>query len=107
MRYYTNKEIRDFISCPQFGDIKYGKWGSQKLEIRETLLHLITINEEMDKMLKDRLLRIDKAIEYINNRIYYFNEMERDYMKEYFPSESWEYENILNILKGSDSNENE
>ncbi len=65
MKYYTNKEIREFISCPQFGDIKYGKWGSQKLEIRETLLHLITINEEMDKMLKDRLLRIDKALEYL------------------------------------------
>ena len=75
MRYYSNKEIRDFISCPQFGDIKYGKWGLQKLEIRETLLHLITINEEMDKMLKDRLLRIDKAIEYIEENIFYASDI--------------------------------
>ena len=94
MRYYSNKEIRDFISCPQFGDIKYGKWGLQKLEIRETLLHLITINEEMDKMLKDRLLRIDKAIEYIEENCI-DDEFEVNLTKK-----EKEIKKVLDILKG-------
>ena len=82
---------------PQFGDINYGKWGLQKLEIRETLLHLITLNEEMDKMLKDRIIRIDKAIEYIEQNCiddeYYINltRKEKEIIK------------VLDILKGSDN----
>ena len=99
MKHYSNKEIREFISCPQFGDIKYGKWGSQKLEIRETLLHLITINEEMDKMLKDRLLRIEKAIEYIESNCneFYANE------PHYRGYQIINIEPLLDILKGGEN----
>ena len=48
---YTNKEIRDFISCPQFGDNKYGKWGSLNLNVRETIYNLLKLNEDYDKLI--------------------------------------------------------
>lgn len=49
MRYYSNKMIRDFIKCPQFGDTEYGKWSALPLEVRETIKRLLDINEELDK----------------------------------------------------------
>ena len=104
MRYYTNSEIRDFIRCPQFGDNCYGKWGAQKLEIRETLFHLITLNEEMDKMLKDRLLRIDKAIEYIEKNWIEYSDFRYVDNDDELNIDCESIKELLDILKGSDTN---
>lgn len=53
MKYYSIKEIRDFISCPQFGNIKYGRWGGLKLDVRETLLRLCDLCESSDSIIKN------------------------------------------------------
>jgi len=79
------KEIRDYISCPQFGDDYYGKWGTLRLDQRrkiKDLIDYITNLEQENERLKsdlelyengvyfssenDKLQEIiDKAIEYI------------------------------------------
>ena len=52
MKYYSISEIRDFISCPQFGNIKYGRWGGLKLEVRETILRLCDLCDSSDSVIK-------------------------------------------------------
>lgn len=34
------KEIREYISCPQFGDNHYGRYGALNLEQRKSILEL-------------------------------------------------------------------
>ena len=51
----TNKQIRELIKCPQFGDHTYGKWGSLPFEVRKTLYDLIMENESMDRIIKEHL----------------------------------------------------
>lgn len=66
--YVINKrEIREYISCPEFGDNHYGKWGALRLEQRLCIYNLLFETEDEDKIIKDLLKRIDKAIEYIGN----------------------------------------
>ncbi len=100
-RYYTNSEIRDYISCPQFGDNKYGKWGGLKLEVRECFMQLISSNECMDNMLKDRLLRIDKALRILSKHNKYLD---------YEPWSVYKVDgqilfNLVNVLLGEDNDE--
>ena len=52
MKRYTISEIRNFISCPQFGDSNYGKWGAYPLEIRETFKWLCDLYDSMDVIIK-------------------------------------------------------
>ena len=106
---YTNEEIREFIACPQFGDIKYGKWGSLKLEQRQAIYDLLKLNSVEDDMIKNQSIiinnlqeRIDKAIEYIPKIIisgkseHSFNEFAVDFQQ------TKEGRMLLDILKGSD-----
>lgn len=53
MKYYSIKEIRDFISCPQFGNTKYGRWGALRLEVRETILRLCDLCDSSDSVIKN------------------------------------------------------
>lgn len=66
MKQYSNKEIRDFIKCPQFGDIKYGKWGSLRLDVRQTLLNLINVNDSMDYIIKQQYQELRRKDNIIN-----------------------------------------
>lgn len=52
MKRYTISEIRNFISCPQFGDSNYGKWGAYPLEIRETFKWLCDLYDSMDAIIE-------------------------------------------------------
>ena len=38
-------KIKEYIKCPQFGDLEYGEWGALRLEQREAYKHLIEIIE--------------------------------------------------------------
>lgn len=44
------KEIREYISCPQFGDNHYGKWGclrlDQRKKIKDLLDYITNLKEE-------------------------------------------------------------
>ena len=53
MKRYSISEIRNFISCPQFGNNKYGRWGSLNLDVRETLLRLCDICESSDSIIRN------------------------------------------------------
>lgn len=48
------KEIREYISCPQFGDDHYGKWGAlrldQRLKIKSLLDYITNLQEENEKL---------------------------------------------------------
>ena len=90
MKYYTNRQIRENIRCPQFGDTYYGKWGALPIEVREALMQLISINKNMDELLKDKLFIIDKAIRFLN--------MEYN---TYSSSEEWR-KALIKILNGVD-----
>ena len=60
MRHYTNKQIREFIACPQFGDLEYGKWGALTLKQRETIYELLQENEDMEHYIKTQNFVLDK-----------------------------------------------
>ena len=38
-------KIKEYIKCPQFGDLEYGEWGALRLEQREAYKYLIDIIE--------------------------------------------------------------
>ena len=88
------KEIREYISCPQFGDNHYGKWGALRLDQRKKIKDLLdcitNLREENEKSFekgyaegiivaeldnenefivayKELKQRIDKVIEYITS----------------------------------------
>ncbi len=68
----TLEEIREYISCPQFGDDHYGKWGALTLEQRATIYDLINFVECDDieiKRLKQENVRLNNLI----NTIFDFN----------------------------------
>lgn len=90
MRFYTNKEIRENIRCPQFGDTYYGKWGGLPIQVREALMQLISINQCVDEVLKDKLFMIDKAIHFLNTEY-----------NTYPSSEEWR-KALIKILNGED-----
>ena len=95
MRYYTNKEIKEFIRCPQFGDTYYGKWGALPIEVRQVVKQLISINECMDELLKGKLFRIEKAICFLNTEY-----------NTYTSGEEWR-KALIKILNGDVNDEKE
>lgn len=62
------EEIRKYISCPQLGDIHYGKWGALRVEQRLLIKRLLDDLDNADKTIKYLQQRIDKAVEYIENK---------------------------------------
>ena len=82
------KEIREYISCPQFGDDHYGKWGAlrldQRIKIKQLLDYITNLQEENMRLISENesiknikytvdeaiyKSRITKAIAYINNEL--------------------------------------
>lgn len=51
MRFYTLKELREFIKCPQFGDKEYGKWSALKLDVRYSIKRLLDIIDSADSII--------------------------------------------------------
>jgi len=92
-------KIKENIKCPQFGDLNYGKWGAQKLEIREALKFMCDLYDSMDSIIKQQQERIDKAIEWVNNHI-------ETYTQNGIGIIDWNYDadprKLLEILKGED-----
>lgn len=88
---YTNKQIRNFISCPQFGDRYYGKWGGLRLEVRRSILNLLEVNESMEHVIKD--------LEKENQRL----KKQKDDVVEYIKKETKEFhfenDKLINILR--------
>ena len=40
------EKLREYIECPQFGNLNYGKWGTLNLEQRKYIKRLL---DEMDR----------------------------------------------------------
>jgi hypothetical protein len=91
------EEIRKYISCPQLGDIHYGKWGALRVEQRLLINRLLDDLDNADKTIKYLQQRIDKAIEYIDEMCLcssgYF-----DYGDDLSPK------HIVDILRGGENN---
>lgn len=125
------KEILENIKCPQFGSVKYGKWGSLPLKVRIALKRLceyanacddyITtlqkenkhLNLQLDQALKDYdelQQKIDKAIEYINKNkktltkqtVDFYNNDELAKGKLKIGTFMWHVDELLDILQGDD-----
>ena len=104
------KEIREYISCPQFGDDHYGKWGALRLDQRKKikdLLDYITNLQESEAyyygQYKDYKLRNEKAIEYIKNNIADIEFIKKQYnviYDDYVETTINDIEKLLNILQG-------
>ena len=91
------EKIREYISCPQLGDIHYGKWGALRVEQRLLIKRLLDDLDNADKTIKYLQQRIDKAIEYIDEMCLcssgYFN-----YGDNLSPK------HIVDILRGGEKN---
>lgn len=62
-----NKEkIKEYIKCPQFGDLEYGKWGTLTLEQRVAFRDLISLIEDQDKIIEGMYRNNDSAIKLLN-----------------------------------------
>lgn len=48
-----NDEIRENISCPQFGDNHYGKWGALNLEQRKKIKYLLNKIDNLEMIEKE------------------------------------------------------
>ena len=115
------KEIREYISCPQFGDDHYGEWGTltlkQRIKIKQLYDYITNLQEE-NKKLQERynaLLeahkivdeleitnqsKIDKAIEELKQaHINIENNNNTNYIHVAFRDD------LLNILQGENENE--
>lgn len=97
------KEIREYISCPQFGDDHYGKWGALRLDqrkkIKDLLDYMNNLQEENEKLKKqyakeEKKLFHDNEIlqQRIDKAIKYCEESSKTIKSEYFSD-------VLKILK--------
>lgn len=70
------KEIREYISCPQFGDNHYGKWGALRLNQRKkikNLLDYITNLQEKYERLRTELNAKNNIINELEKYLLNFN----------------------------------
>ena len=70
----NRQEIREAISCPQFGDTNYGKWGMLRFEQRKVIKELLEELDNADFCIQKLHFKIDKAIEYIKEKSCYDEE---------------------------------
>lgn len=61
-------KIKEYIKCPQFGDLEYGKWGALRLEQREAYKHLIDIIEGLEQEIEN-LKRINEEHKKLNGEL--------------------------------------
>ena len=66
------KEIREYISCPQFGDNHYGKWGALRLDQRRKIKDLL-----------DYITNLQQELKYQEEAEIEYNEKHTKLMKEY------------------------
>ena len=64
-----NKEIiREYISCPQFGDNYYGKWGNLGMKQRQCIYDLLKENKIFDKhieLLEKENKQLEERLDYL------------------------------------------
>lgn len=59
------EEIREYISCPQFGNTHYGKWGALRLDQRLLIKRLLDDLDDADKTIKylqQRIIQLEDKI---------------------------------------------
>lgn len=108
------KEIREYISCPQFGDNHYGKWGAlrldQRIKIKDLLDYINTLQQENIKLISEN--EAIKSIKYTVDEVIYKSRINKA-IELIEPFVEWGectingkiLKKILDILKGDDENE--
>ena len=71
------KEIREYISCPQFGDNHYGKWGALRLDQRIKIKALLDSITNLQQYYYDNVNKYEELIEK-----YYNLQKENEKLKE-------------------------
>lgn len=72
MREQTLKKIREFISCPEFGDENYGRWGAMRTEQRRVIFRLLEHIEfqKIDvEIFKEEIQRLEKEKHDLENQV--------------------------------------
>lgn len=59
------KLMREYIECPQFGNLTYGKWGVLNLEQRKLIKRLLDEMDSADLVIKDLVEKYERAKAYI------------------------------------------
>lgn len=101
-------KIKENIKCPQFGDRYYGKWGAQKLEIREALKFMCDLCDSMDSIIKQQHETMKLVREYIiENMGYYSDRLECKEYTERYVKDLNKIINLLDNVKITDENNKE
>lgn len=67
------KEIREYISCPQFGDDHYGKWGALTIDQRRKIKYLL-----------DYITNLQEKLNLAENILYDYLYMDKKITKELY-----------------------
>ena len=71
-----NDEIRENISCPQFGDNHYGKWGALNLEQRKKIKDLLNKIDNL-KIIEKKYIQLQSNWNSLREWLKEFKEYEK------------------------------
>ena len=72
------EKMREYIECPQFGNITYGKWGALNLEQRNLIKRLLDEMDSADEYIKkifEENLRLKTYIEELEEYKWKYEEL--------------------------------
>lgn len=105
------EKMREYIECPQFGSINYGKWGSLNIEQRKLIKRLLDEMDRADEVIKKQFFELDKykivldkIKEYIENNKYkkmggYGDNEDEDIEVCLFEDDIWKLEELLEEIE--------
>ena len=77
------ERIREYIACPQFGDINYGKWGSLRLDQRVEIKELCDYAKSLEEANVDCVDAVIYYINYIKEKDENMEDYKVRFLKEY------------------------
>lgn len=96
------EKMREYIECPQFGSINYGKWGSLNLEQRKLITKLLDEMDRADEIIKKQFFELNKQKEVLDKiKVYINTTTYKEVFKEDEKSikEFWFIKDILKLLE--------
>ena len=95
------EKLREYIKCPQFGSIDYGKWGALNLEQRKLIKRLLDEMDRADEVIKKQFFELNKQKEVLDKIKKYINTTtyKETFKEEHSIKEFWFIKDILELLE--------